>query len=45
LDELDAPVRRICALPAPHAFSPTLDEVLRPSVDRIVRDVAALMKG
>ena len=45
LDDLDAPVRRICALPAPHAFSPTLDDYLRPSVDRIVREVTALVKS
>jgi len=44
LDELDAPVRRISALPAPHAFSPSLDRYLLPSVERIVRDVSELCK-
>jgi pyruvate dehydrogenase E1 component beta subunit len=43
LYELDAPVLRICALPAPHAFSPSLDNYLIPSVDRITREVAALV--
>jgi len=42
LYELDAPVLRICALPAPHAFSPSLDNYLIPSVERIVSEVAAL---
>ena len=42
LYELDAPVLRICTLPAPHAFSPSLDTYLIPSVERIVREVAAL---
>lgn len=45
LDELDAPVRRICALPAPHAFSPSLDTYLSPSVDRIVLEVTAMLRG
>jgi pyruvate/2-oxoglutarate/acetoin dehydrogenase E1 component len=45
LDELDSPVRRICALPAPHAFSPRLDSTLLPSVERIVREVAEMMKS
>lgn len=43
-DELDAPVQRICALPAPHAFSPSLDAFLSPSVDRIVREVTAMLR-
>jgi pyruvate/2-oxoglutarate/acetoin dehydrogenase E1 component len=45
LDVLDAPVRRICARPAPHAFSPALDSFLIPSVDRIVREVTEMMEG
>jgi pyruvate/2-oxoglutarate/acetoin dehydrogenase E1 component len=44
LDELDAPVRRICSLPAPHAFSPTLDQQIQPSADRIVREITELMQ-
>jgi len=43
LDELDAPVRRICALPAPHAFSPSLDQHLQPTVPRIVQEIRDLM--
>jgi acetoin:2,6-dichlorophenolindophenol oxidoreductase subunit beta len=43
LNELDAPILRICTLPAPHAFSPSLDNYLVPSVDRIVSEVAALV--
>ena len=42
LDSLDAPVRRICAPPAPHAFSPSLDAEIVPSVERIVREISAL---
>jgi pyruvate/2-oxoglutarate/acetoin dehydrogenase E1 component len=42
LYDLDAPIHRICALPAPHAFSPSLDSYLIPSVDRAVREVGAL---
>jgi pyruvate/2-oxoglutarate/acetoin dehydrogenase E1 component len=45
LDQLDAPVRRICALPAPHAFSPTLDSYLTPSVDTIVHAITELHKA
>ena len=44
LEDLDAPVRRICALPAPHAFSPSLDGYLRPSAERIVREITEMMK-
>ncbi len=43
LDSLDAPVRRICALPAPHAFSPSLDGQIVPSVERIVKEVSDLV--
>jgi pyruvate/2-oxoglutarate/acetoin dehydrogenase E1 component len=44
LDELDAPVRRICALPAPHAFSPSLDAYLQPTTDKIVSAITAMMQ-
>jgi pyruvate/2-oxoglutarate/acetoin dehydrogenase E1 component len=43
LYELDAPILRLCTLPAPHAFSPSLDNYLVPSIDRIVSEVAALV--
>jgi pyruvate/2-oxoglutarate/acetoin dehydrogenase E1 component len=45
LDELDAPVRRICARPSPHAFSPALDSFLIPSVARIIQEVTEIMEG
>jgi pyruvate/2-oxoglutarate/acetoin dehydrogenase E1 component len=44
LDELDAPVRRICTLPAPHAFSPSLDTYLQPTTDKIVRQVTQMIQ-
>ena len=43
LDELDAPILRICALPAPHTFSPTVDAYLVPSVERIVQEIESMM--
>jgi pyruvate/2-oxoglutarate/acetoin dehydrogenase E1 component len=43
LDELDAPVLRICTRPAPHTFSPSIDPYLVPSVDRIVKEIARMM--
>jgi pyruvate dehydrogenase E1 component beta subunit len=43
LYELDAPVVRICTLPAPHTFSPTVDAYLVPSTGRIVREIAEMM--
>jgi pyruvate/2-oxoglutarate/acetoin dehydrogenase E1 component len=45
LFHLDAPVRRICALPAPHAFSPALDSYLRPGANRIVAEITAMMSS
>lgn len=39
LDQLDAPVVRICTLPAPHTFSPSIDKYLVPSVERIVSEI------
>jgi len=44
LDELDAPVLRICALPAPHAFSPSLDSYLQPTTDKIVSAITKMMQ-
>ena len=43
LYDLDAPVLRICALPAPHTFSPSVDAYLVPSVERIVGEVSELL--
>lgn len=42
LDLLDAPVLCICARPAPHTFSPSVDSWLVPGVDRIVRELTQL---
>lgn len=44
LDDLDAPVRRICALPAPHAFSPSLDTYLQPTPEKIVSAITKMMQ-
>jgi pyruvate/2-oxoglutarate/acetoin dehydrogenase E1 component len=41
-DDLDAPVLRICTLPSPHAFSPTVDAYLVPSAERIASEIAAM---
>lgn len=43
LDKLKAPARRICALPAPHAFSPSLDSYLVPSIDDAVEEITSLV--
>ena len=43
LYELDAPVVRICARPAPHSFSPSVDAFLVPSVNRIVQEISQMM--
>jgi pyruvate dehydrogenase E1 component beta subunit len=43
LDDLDAPVLRICTRPAPHTFSPSIDPYLVPSVDRIVEEITRMM--
>lgn len=45
LDYLDAPVLRICSLPAPHGFSPSLVNAVLPSAHRIVREVEELLKS
>ena len=44
LDQLDAPVLRICTYPAPHTFSPTIDAYLVPSVDRITHEIKQMMQ-
>jgi pyruvate/2-oxoglutarate/acetoin dehydrogenase E1 component len=44
IDQLDAPILRICTLPTPHSFSPSTDSYLVPSVERIVAEVSALME-
>lgn len=39
LSDLKVPPRRICSLPVPSPFSPTLEQAMRPSVDRIVSEI------
>lgn len=41
-DDLDAPPLRICALPAPHTFSPSVDAHLVPSMKRIVSEIKGM---
>jgi pyruvate/2-oxoglutarate/acetoin dehydrogenase E1 component len=41
-DDLDAPVLRICTLPAPHTFSPSVDVYLVPSAERIASEIAGM---
>ena len=38
-DSLDAPPKRICARPAPNAFSPQLENQILPTVDRVVAEI------
>ena len=42
-DDLDSPVLRICTLPAPHTFSPTVDAYLVPSAERIAAEIAGML--
>lgn len=39
LDYLDAPVKRVSALPTPHPFNPILEAAMLPSVEKIVAAV------
>jgi pyruvate/2-oxoglutarate/acetoin dehydrogenase E1 component len=41
-DDLDAPPLRICALPAPHTFSPSVDAYLVPSIERIASEIKGM---
>jgi pyruvate dehydrogenase E1 component beta subunit len=43
LHDLDAPVLRICSLPAPHGFSPSLVSSVLPSADRIANEVEQMV--
>ena len=38
-DDLDAPVGRVCSLDAPAIYSPALEPLQLPTVDRILRKV------
>ena len=44
-DALDAPIRRVCALPVPHPFNPLLEAEMLPSAARIVSAVTELMNN
>jgi pyruvate dehydrogenase E1 component beta subunit len=41
-DDLDAPVTRVCALDAPAIYSPAVEELQLPTVDRIIAKVLAV---
>ncbi len=43
-DALDAPIRRVCALPVPHPFNPILEAEMLPSADKIAATVVELMR-
>ncbi|MEN6536257.1 MAG: pyruvate dehydrogenase complex E1 component subunit beta [Bryobacteraceae bacterium] len=38
-DSLDAPPKRICALPVPNPFSPVLEKQMLPSLERVVSEI------
>ncbi len=42
-DDLDAPIRRLCALNTPHPFNPVLEAAMLPSVDSVVDEVRRLV--
>lgn len=42
-DELQAKPKRICSLPVPNPFSPVLENLMIPSVERIVSEVVEIM--
>ena len=41
-DDLDAPVTRVCSLDAPAIYSPPLEELQLPTVDRVITKVLAV---
>ena len=41
-DDLDAPVQRVCSLDAPAIYSPPVEELQLPTVDRIIAKVLAV---
>ena len=41
-DELDAPVRRVCALDAPAIYSPALEKLQLPTPERVVQTVLSI---
>ena len=44
-DSLDAPPKRICALPAPNPFSPRLEAPILPTVERVADGIRDLMNS
>ncbi|MGH9612861.1 MAG: alpha-ketoacid dehydrogenase subunit beta [Bryobacteraceae bacterium] len=44
-DSLDAPPRRICSQHVPNPFSPVLESQMVPSVEKIVAEVRAMVRG
>jgi pyruvate dehydrogenase E1 component beta subunit len=44
-DALDAPPLRICSLPVPNPFSPSLEREMIPGVDRVVSEVRERMNS
>jgi pyruvate dehydrogenase E1 component beta subunit len=44
-DSLDAPPKRICARPAPNAFSPKLENRILPDVERVVTEIRDWMNS
>ena len=41
-DDLDAPVMRVCSLDAPAIYSPPLEKLQLPTVERIVEKVLSI---
>lgn len=44
-DALDAPPLRICSLPIPHPFSPSLEREMIPDVERVVAEIRERMNN
>ena len=44
-NEMQTVPKRICSLPVPNPFSPVLENLMIPSVDRIVSEIHGMMKN
>jgi pyruvate/2-oxoglutarate/acetoin dehydrogenase E1 component len=44
-DRLDAPPKRICALPVPNPFSPALENQMLPTAERVIAGIRELMNS
>jgi pyruvate dehydrogenase E1 component beta subunit len=42
-DELDAPIRRVCTLDAPAIYSPKVEKLQLPTVERIVDKALSIL--